>query len=420
MATKRMISKIVAHNSKFLRMKAQSKLLYVFSCLEADDKGVISSIDIALHNANAKIEHLNELVENGFLIELKEDVYVVTHWYTQNQIDKRMEQESFYIQDLQNSFCIDEKGVYHKKENCKNTQNICEVSRTPRKNQQKTSEESFADPENQRKTSRKSKKNEKVATVSIGKDSIGKDSIDQNNNTHTTQGENTETVCADVCVHDESCDQTSCSCQTNTPSVIPDPPSNPPESAIADPPSDPLGDITSNIASDPPDDFDYSPDDDIDDAFEYSKELTAKAEEIRKRLKAAGLGVPDEITWQMRDFKFALEGKRRLHLSDDEFFGALENYAVLLEAKQANPDLYWWKSKPPIGSLFNDGGKGPPINWLLPYAFDLNNFKKGDGNASAPSRRGIDSVSYDASEIAERQAVAVPVYDDASYDDLPY
>ena len=388
MAIKRMISKIVAHDSKFLRMKTQSKLLYIFSCLEADDKGAFNSIEIALHNANARTEHLNELVENGFLIKLKEDVYVITHWYTQNQIDKRTEQESFYIQDLQNTLYVDERGVFHRKEDCKNAQGFFEVPRTPPRNAQNNSEASCADSKNAQNNSRKSKKNKKVAAVSIVENSIvensiDKSSIDQNTNTHTSLGDTN----TDACVCADSCD---------LPDDLP--------ATLTDPPSDLPGDFQDDLVATDPPDITLPP-----------KELTAKAEEVRKRLKTAGLKVPDQISWLQRDFRFALEGKRRLKLSDEDFFGALENYATLIEARKTNPAAFWWESTQTIGSLFNDNGKEPSINRFLPYAFNLEDFKKGDGARASP-KRGIDQLAnYDAKAIAAKQAEDATVYENEDY-----
>ena len=199
-----------------------------------------------------------------------------------------------------------------------------------------------------------------------------------------------------------------------------------------DPPDDlPVDDdLSEYVDTDPP--VDDPPVDDLpsvddfpdDNTLLTHKELTNKAEEIRKKLKDAGLGVPDAISWYGRDFRFALEGKRRLHLSDDEFFTALENYATLLAAKKDNPGAFWWKSKQSIGSLFNDNGKEPSINRFLPYAFNLEDFKAG-GRARASPKRGIDqSSNYDAKEIAERQAVQFAeqdaMYDDAYCDNVDF
>ena len=149
-------------------------------------------------------------------------------------------------------------------------------------------------------------------------------------------------------------------------------------------------DTTDNIpdATDPP-------------KLDISQELTQKAEEVRLKLKDAGLGVPDQISWLMRDFKFALEGKRQLHLTDDEFFASLDNYAALLAACKKTPDAFWWGSSMPIPSLFK--GQSPPILRFLPSAFDIKDFRKTakpPGNAREPPRRGVDS-EYSLKSIAE-------------------
>lgn len=422
---RRVFADSVVGSEDFLFMQGLSQALYFRLCMTADDKGVVNNARTLVRSIGAGEEHLQELVDLDFVIQIqdKPSLYVIKDWFVMNNPEKYKGKESDFTNEIDAAVFIDECKKYRRLEDAgkykpyqnqrskdRNTEKLANTKTVFEKNSLAQSEffQKLADGKTVfEKNSPEEKRREE------------KRKEEKRKETHTTQGdEPAKNVCAGDCVCVDSCDS----------------PDDPPDDLPVDdslseyvdtdppPPDDPHIDDLSPVDDLPPDD---PPADDFpDDNTLTPKELTDKAEEIRKKLKTAGLGVPDEISWQMRDFKFALEGKRRLHLSDDEFFGALENYAALLAAKKDKPGAFWWDSQMPVPSLFK--GNSPPVMRFLPYAFDLNSFKKGNGGkSSVPVQRGIDqSATYDAKEISERQAAQFAeqdaMHDDAYCDNVDF
>ena len=404
---RRVFADSVVGSEDFLFMQGLSQALYFRLCMTADDKGVVNNARTLVRSIGASEEHLQELLDLDFVIQIQDKprLYVIKDWFVMNNPEKYKGKESDFTNEINAAVFIDECKKYRRLEDAgkykpyqnqrskdKNTEKLADTKTVFEKNSLAQSEfsQKLADTKTVfEKNSPEEKRREEKRREEKRKE------------THTTQGdEPAENVCADDCVCANSCD----------------PPDDDSLSEYVDtdpPPDDPPVDALPPVDDFPDDNTSLTP-----------KELTDKAEEIRKRLKTAGLGVPDQISWQMRDFRFALEGKRRLRLNDDEFFGALENYATLLSAKKDKPGAFWWDAQMPVPSLFK--GNSPPVMRFLPYAFDLNSFKKGDGGkSSAPPQRGIDqSATYDAKEIAKRQAAQFAeqdaMHDDAYCDNVDF
>lgn len=397
---RRMFSATVVSSAEFVFMTSQAQALYLQLCVNADDIGIINNARLIVRMVGVKPAHLEELCDNGFVIKLEENKHVITHWHVSNKISPSKKKDSTYQTTVNTRLFLDDAGIYHLKNSTENQQKSCEKAATLQENSSENAQKNCTTAEktheNEAVLLHDGRKNARIFDENAAQYSIVEDSIDQDSIAHTSlNNENAQKSCnfaENVCACGDSCDLPADLPATNT-----DPPL----------PIDPLVD-----------DF---PD---DNTSLTPKELTNKAEEIRKRLKTAGLKVPDQISWLQRNFRFALEGKRRLKLSDEDFFAALENYATLLEARKANPAAFWWKSKQSIGSLFNDSDKEPVILRFLPDVFDLEYFKK-SGEARASLKRGIDqSANYDASEIAKRQAAQFAeqdaMHDDAYYDNVNF
>ena len=403
---RRMFSATVVSSAEFVFMTPQAQSLYLQLCVNADDIGIINNARLIVRMTGVKPAHLDELCSNGFVIKLEENKHVITHWHVSNQIPPSKKKDSTYQTTVNSRLFLDDAGIYHLKNGSKNTQKSSEKAATLQENgtenTQKSCKTAEKTPENEAILLHDGRKNAQNFDENAAQYSIVEDSIDQDSIAHTSL--NTEkaqkscnfagNVCENACVCGDSSNKSSDLCQQKGDKTAAN---NSPNNTKTDPPVDDL-----------PSDTQLLP-----------QELTAKAEEIRKKLKTAGLGVPDQLSWLQRDFKFALEGKRQLHLSDDEFFGALENYATLLAAKKDKPGAFWWDSQMPIPSLFK--GNSPPVMRFLPYAFALDNFKTASkGKQGVDGRRGIDqSATYDAKEIAERQAVQF-AEQDAMHDDAYY
>lgn len=86
MAERRMFSRSIVESGKFIEMPKSAQALYFHLCMHSDDDGVISSAKGVMRFVNCKPKDLKTLVENGYLLDVGNDLYVVSHWTLNNQI----------------------------------------------------------------------------------------------------------------------------------------------------------------------------------------------------------------------------------------------------------------------------------------------------------------------------------------------
>ena len=77
---RRMMSAAIMEYPRFIRMKALPKLLYNYMCLYTDEYGVCAEIEKALLYSGAKMKDLECLIDNGYVMELGEDIYLIKHF----------------------------------------------------------------------------------------------------------------------------------------------------------------------------------------------------------------------------------------------------------------------------------------------------------------------------------------------------
>lgn len=91
MAERRMISKKIAEDDRFVDMHPVSKLLYFYLVLNADDDGFVGSVKMINFLTDADQSNYDELLENNLILEpTKNGVYVITDWYAQNKIEPKI------------------------------------------------------------------------------------------------------------------------------------------------------------------------------------------------------------------------------------------------------------------------------------------------------------------------------------------
>lgn len=91
MKNRRMISDDVFNDNRFIRLSKDSKLLYSYLVLNADDDGVVTSTIVATAIAGVDERCLMELHKAGFIISLDSEsgIWAITHWLVMNRIDSR-------------------------------------------------------------------------------------------------------------------------------------------------------------------------------------------------------------------------------------------------------------------------------------------------------------------------------------------
>lgn len=98
MAERRMISKKIAEDDRFVDMHPVSKLLYFYLVLNADDDGFVGSVKMINFLTNADQSNYDELLENNLILEpTKSGVYVITDWYAQNKIEPKIYKATEYL-----------------------------------------------------------------------------------------------------------------------------------------------------------------------------------------------------------------------------------------------------------------------------------------------------------------------------------
>ncbi|MDD1401336.1 hypothetical protein PSA87_06850 [Limosilactobacillus reuteri] len=91
MAERRMISRKIAEDDRFVDMHPVSKLLYFYLVLNADDDGFVGSVKMINFLTDADQSNYDELLENNLILEpTKNGVYVITDWYAQNKIEPKI------------------------------------------------------------------------------------------------------------------------------------------------------------------------------------------------------------------------------------------------------------------------------------------------------------------------------------------
>lgn len=98
MAERRMISRKIAEDDRFVDMHPVSKLLYFYLVLNADDDGFVGSVKMINFLTDADQSNYDELLENNLILEpTKSGVYVITDWYAQNKIEPKIYKATEYL-----------------------------------------------------------------------------------------------------------------------------------------------------------------------------------------------------------------------------------------------------------------------------------------------------------------------------------
>lgn len=98
MAERRMISRKIAEDDRFVDMHPVSKLLYFYLVLNADDDGFVGSVKMINFLTNADQSNYDELLKNNLILEpTKNGVYVITDWYAQNKIEPKIYKATEYL-----------------------------------------------------------------------------------------------------------------------------------------------------------------------------------------------------------------------------------------------------------------------------------------------------------------------------------
>ena len=96
MAERRMFAKTIIDSDAFLDMPLSTQALYFHLCLSADDEGFVGKPKTITRMIGAKLENLQELIKNKFVLLFDTGVIVIKHWRINNTIRKDRRKETTY------------------------------------------------------------------------------------------------------------------------------------------------------------------------------------------------------------------------------------------------------------------------------------------------------------------------------------
>ena len=86
MAKRRMISIDIVESDRFCTLKSSAQLLYFHLNMNADDDGVVDKWKSILRYLRIKREHLDSLIDAGYVIELDSGAMLISDWHIHNKI----------------------------------------------------------------------------------------------------------------------------------------------------------------------------------------------------------------------------------------------------------------------------------------------------------------------------------------------
>jgi hypothetical protein len=110
MAEKRSLSKKVIDSDRFLDMSLQAQALYFHMSMRADDWGFINCSKKIQRMVCATKQHLEELINNEYIIMFESGIAIITHWHVNNTIRADRKGEIEYVEEMEQ--LISENGVY--------------------------------------------------------------------------------------------------------------------------------------------------------------------------------------------------------------------------------------------------------------------------------------------------------------------
>ena len=88
MAEKRMLTKKVTDDDRFMTLSSSAQALYLHLSMAADDDGFCNQITVSMFKAHASMQDLQALLENRYIYQFENGVIVIRHWRMANALRK--------------------------------------------------------------------------------------------------------------------------------------------------------------------------------------------------------------------------------------------------------------------------------------------------------------------------------------------
>ena len=111
MADRRMMTKKVTDDDRFMLLSSSAQALYLHLSMSADDDGFSNQVTIAMFKAHASVQDLQALLENRYIYQFDNGVIVIRHWRMANALRKDRYTPTIFKEELAN-LQIDDTGAY--------------------------------------------------------------------------------------------------------------------------------------------------------------------------------------------------------------------------------------------------------------------------------------------------------------------
>lgn len=100
MGNRRMFTKIVTDDDKFVTLPASAQALYLHLSMSADDDGFSNEVTTSMFKSHATTADLEMLLERKFLYQFEDGVIVIRHWRMANALRRDRYTETSFQEDL--------------------------------------------------------------------------------------------------------------------------------------------------------------------------------------------------------------------------------------------------------------------------------------------------------------------------------
>lgn len=137
MAERRMFNKTLMSGNLFTALNKSAQLLYMYLNLQADDDGICGNTNVICRMCGCGKNHLQTLIDGGWLLDFEGGEVAITHWHIHNQIRKDRYKASLYT-EVKARLRKREDGVYEPvAPDCQNCENLATQERIEKDRKEK-------------------------------------------------------------------------------------------------------------------------------------------------------------------------------------------------------------------------------------------------------------------------------------------
>ena len=111
MAERRMVSKKVTDDDRFVNLSSSAQALYLHLSMNADDDGFCNQVSASMFKAHASIQDLEALLSSRYIYQFESGVIVIKHWRMANALRKDRYTPTAFKEELA-QLKLKDNGVY--------------------------------------------------------------------------------------------------------------------------------------------------------------------------------------------------------------------------------------------------------------------------------------------------------------------